>query len=273
MVYAVIGDQFGNEEQRYAYPTALYVRRTAQQLHARLGRKALLRAQALPDGRNLFEAYSTLPPHRDVFAWSSFLGAYLPLLEPLLQAKRWRRLRRARLHAYIRRDRVCDQIIRDLLGGSLSSEARKEVHIAYGSGAAVSSSGFGAPPAPQQRLLWRMQQVHHGLKVTMVDEYRTSQICSNCLVERLYAAKAPPPSLVSGRPDAAAMVRPIGEPCWKLRACPRCKNSQDTGPLVLHRDLNAARNIRACFLAEAEGGEGLRPQALRRAAPPPPDAQ
>jgi hypothetical protein len=240
MVYAVIGDR-ERVTSRYAMPTRTFVRRSGRAEAASAGEWVLARARA-SDGRTLLEATGSLPSRRDIGAWGAFLAAYLPLLDDLLRAKRSRRLRRTRFNQHLQRDRVLDQVIKELLGGSLSRAACSRTHVALGD-AKVCSTGFGHAPASQSRLHWRMVHVHK-IAVTTVDEFRTSRVCHRCQAAQLYPTKS------------------HGERLWKLRCCPKCRNTGGTGPLVMHRDYNAAMNIRACFLAAAAALD--RPAALRR---------
>jgi hypothetical protein len=240
MLYAVIGDDDAVQE-RYTLPTKNFRQRCRTSEAEELGVKCLKKV-TLSDGRTLWKAVSELPTARDVFAWSSFLAAYLPLLSDLLRAKRQRCLRRTRFDGHMKRDKVLDQTIRELLGGSLSLASRQKCHVALGAANAC-STGFGHASAPQGRFAWRLAKVHK-ISLTMVDEFRTSQVCHQCHVARLYKAK------VDGRK------------AWQLEACPNCRNVKGTGPRVWHHDFNGAMNIRYCFLEAIAGRE--RPFCMAR---------
>jgi hypothetical protein len=205
-----------------------------------------LKAVTLADSRTLFEAMLALPTHRDVFRWQEYLDAYLPLLDTLLEAKRRRKLRVNRLWGYNRRNHHCDVVIKELLGGSLSTERRKETLVAYGD-AAIVSTGFGYPPVSHKRLRYRLQVVHK-IRLLDVDEFRTSMVCNKCHAALLYEGK-----------DEKG-------PLWALRVCPHCLNPAGTGPKFWQRDRNAALNIEECALAFLRD-PACRPAGLARSNP------
>ena len=231
MIYAVYGTNVA-VEGRFAVPTAEFRRKCHTAEAQRLGEKHL-KAVSLEDGRTLWSAMGCLPTSRDVSRWDEFLLAYLPLLTNIVIAKRARCLRRTRFDAHIRRDRVLDQVIKQILGGSLKPSAKESTLVGLGA-AKVCSTGFGHASAPQGRLRFRLEKVHR-VSVTMIDEFRTSQVCSVCRCARLYKAKV------------------HGKKTWILEACPNCRNRAATGPQVLHHDLHGAMNIRHLFLEQMAG--------------------
>ena len=231
MVYAVYGTEMA-VEGRFAVPTAEFRQRCRTDKAKHLGEKHL-KSVSLNDGRTLWSAMNCLPTSRDIFQWDDFLAAYLPLLTDIIVAKRARCLRRTRFEAYIRRDRVLDQIIKQILGGSLRPFAKESTVVGLGDANAC-STGFGHAAAPQGRLRFRMEKVHR-ISVTMIDEFRTSQVCSMCRSARLYKAKL------------------HGRRSWILEACPNCRNRTATGPQILHHDLHGAMNIRHIFLEQSAG--------------------
>jgi transposase len=114
--------------------------------------------------------------------------------------------------------------------------------VAFGA-AKVCSTGFGHASSPQARLLHRLEKVHR-VKVTKIDKFCTSQVCSCCNMARLYKSKV------------------HGKRRWVLESCPNCRNEAGTGPKILHHDLHGAMNIRKIFLEEV-AGHG-RPQCFTR---------
>ena len=231
MIYAV----FGNDTEvqgRFAVPTSHFRKRCRTEDVKQQGEKNL-KSVKLDDGSSLWSAMNALPTCRDVTRWQDYLDAYLPLIDNIMLAKRARCLRRTRFDAYIRRDRVLDQIIKQILGGSLSP-SRKETTLVGLGAAKVCSTGFGHASAPQGRLRFRMEKVHR-INVTMIDEFRTSQVCSMCRIARLYKAKH------------------HGRKTWILEACPNCRCRNDTGPKILHHDFHGAMNIRHIFLEQMKG--------------------
>ena len=231
MIYAVYGTE-QLTEGRFSVPTANFRQRCHTAEAQALGEKCLKRV-ILDDGRNLLTAMSSLPSAKDVFQWRTFTDAYLPLLTIVALAKRSRCLRRTRFDSFIRRDMVLDQVIKEIVGGSLSRQACESTWVAFGA-AKVCSTGFGHASSPQARLLHRLEKVHR-VKVTMIDEFRTSQVCSCCNIARLYKTKV------------------HGKRRWILESCPNCRNDAGTGPKILHHDLHGAMNIRKIFLEQMAG--------------------
>lgn len=227
MVYAVYGSNQA-VEGRFAIPTADFRRRCHTDEAKRLGEKHL-KSVMVGEG-SLWSAMNSLPTARDISRWEDFLQAYLPIVTDIVFAKRARCLRRTRFDAHIRRDRVLDQVIKQIFGGSLKPAMRQSTHVGLGA-AKVCSTGFGHASAPQGRLRFRLEKVH-GVSVTMIDEFRTSQVCSTCRIARLYKAKV------------------HGKKSWILEACPNCRNRTATGPRILHHDFHGAMNIRHIFLEQ-----------------------
>jgi len=240
MIYAVHGTD-AHVEGRFTVPSNDFYRRCRTSEAQALGEKCLRRVM-LDDGRNLLAAVSTLPTSKDIFEWRAFTDAYLPILTSLLLAKRSRCLRRTRFDAYIRRDKVLDQVIKEIVGGTLRRQACESTYVALGA-SKVCSTGFGHASSPQCRLRFRLEKVHK-VHVTMIDEFRTSQVCSCCQEARLYKTK------VHGRRH------------WVLESCPNCRNNYGTGPKILNHDLHGAMNIRSIFLEQMAGR--ARPQCFTR---------
>lgn len=263
MIFAVVDEPPSSGVNRTTatirVPTSNFVDRTKRWKCQELGEASLRQTRtvnAQGEETTLYDACCSLPTYRDVFKWTSYLRCYLPILDDLLRCKRKRALRRAQYDQHLRRDKVLDQVIRQLTGGSLSPSSCRETHIALGSAAACCSSGRGHASAPLGRLRWRLEKVHK-IDVTLIDEFRTSQNCSTCREARLYSVRM------------TDRVRGICQPSWVLKACPMCRNTAGTGPKVWHRDLNAALNIRACFYALA--ARKPRPLYLERLRPRLPD--
>ena len=154
--------------------------------------------------------------------------------------------------------------------------------VAFGAANAC-STGFGYAPAPQGRLRHRLAKVH-GAQVTLIDEFRTSRVCSCCgeLLEQVH--KRPEAILASrAQRDAALLKKQVarGLPPRAAAAAPprrlftvvhgvlRCHNCQQTRTgksFFWHRDENAGRNIMAVYLSLADTGR--RPAPLTRPARP-----
>jgi hypothetical protein len=247
VLYALIDDPLApvDGQKKYSLPTASFAARTHRQKAAELGKK-VQQQEVLADGRALWRANTELPTRRDVL----FLVAYLFIMDALLRVKRRRCLRRSRFNQYLQRDKVIDQVPRELLGGSLAPAARQRAHIATGSAAKTCcSTGFGHAPVAMSRFGRRLQKVHR-VAATLADEFRTSKVCCTCLQAQLYHLRLRDPE--TGR----------RKPHWQLKARPLCRNPGKSGPRAWQRDFNGAVDIRSYFLAEARGE--LRPEALRR---------
>ena len=115
--------------------------------------------------------------------------------------------------------------------------------------------GFGYAPAPQKRLRRRLAQVHN-VKVTLINEYNTSQMCS-CCGNRLVDVRT------TIKKDGRPTCRPV---VWGVKRCERCVVRDRHGrhvPLFVDRDRNAARNILDIFMCLAM--RGIRPAPFVRA--------
>jgi hypothetical protein len=272
------------------------------------------RAYDLQDA-SLRPAMQALPCSRAYECWDAYLLAALPILGARLEALRLTCVRRTRFASYMRRDRELDRICKLLCGTSTRTERRAlEQRAAQGPGAQplptlvafgaanACSTGFGYAPAPQGRLRHRLAKVH-GARVTLIDEFRTSKVCSCCgsLLEKTYkslkaAAKSQAqkteaaerkriaaserssrePSARSRAPAARsrAPAAPVRAPrraprlttlVYGVRRCRFCE--EQTGrPLFWHRDVNAARNIMDVYVSLADTGK--RPTPLTRPAAP-----
>jgi transposase len=126
--------------------------------------------------------------------------------------------------------------------------------VAFGA-ANSCSTGFGYAPAPQARLRFRLAKIHKA-KVELVDEYKTSQMCSICSNRLSHA--------VSTHYDRETGIGKVVQLHAVLR-CPVCRNAKGA-PLFHHRDFNAAKNILSCYLSAASGN--LRPAAFSRVPSP-----
>ena len=147
--------------------------------------------------------------------------------------------------------------------------SQEETLVAFGA-ANSCSTGFGYAPAPQGRLRWRLEKIH-GARVTLIDEFRTSQVCNRCH-EQLKVPLAGHyewdiercPRLEKLR-DSRRLQRSLrrGNTFWKkklhgVRYCGTCRTAKGA-PQFWHRDFNAARNILSCYLSVASSGIDLRP--------------
>ena len=72
------------------------------------------------------------PYHPLKMCVKTFTDAYLPLLTTLVLAKQSRCLRRTRFDSFIRRDMALDQVINEIVGGSLSRNACESAWVAFG---------------------------------------------------------------------------------------------------------------------------------------------
>lgn len=195
----------------------------------------------------LWEELRRLPCNKDFLRWGDYVAAALPILDERIRAMQLRCVRRARFTSYMKRDKTLDSICHRLCGAEIRSSDKsivasdRPVLVAFGAANAC-STGFGYAPAPQSRLRRRLENIH-GARVSLIDEFRTSRACSAC----------------SSTLDA---VYSRGRKIHGVLKCPVCRSSPDMAPLHWHRDVNAARNIRAAYLSLAR--DGTRPQALSR---------
>ena len=88
-------------------------------------------------------------------------------------------VRRWKFRAYIFRDRTLDKNCQRCCLGTSGRRSSNSLPTLVAFGAANScSTGFGYAPAPQACLRRRMAK-SHGAYVRLIDEFRTSQCCSN----------------------------------------------------------------------------------------------
>jgi hypothetical protein len=186
-----------------------------------------------------FAAYQQLPCNRALEKWSDYLSALLPLLEELFHAYSSKKLRRERLSGYIARDKALDSICQKLAPKSQTTL------VAFGAASAC-SSGFGYAPAPQGRLRHRLK-FQAGARVSLIDEYYTSQRCHRChgRLDKVYLPLPEPPG-----------ARKL---CFGVLKCNACR-SPGGGALYHNRDINACHNIAFIFRELARIGE--RPAAF-----------
>ena len=234
-----------------------------------------------------------LPCSRAYEGWDAYLQAAIPLLKKRCEALQATCVRRARFMSYMRRDVELDRICRLLCGTTTRQERQARLEAAGGQslptlvafGAAnACSTGFGYAPAPQGRLRHRLARVH-GAEVTLVDEFRTSRVCS-CCGEPLEEVHRRPEAVLASRaqhdaallkkqvarrglPPSAATVTAPRRVFTVVHGVLRCRNCQQTRtgkPFFWHRDENAGRNIMAVYLSLANTGK--RPAPLTRPARP-----
>ena len=155
--------------------------------------------------------------------------------------------RRWRFDTAMNRDRSLDRLCRRICGGS--DDARPTL-VAFGAANAC-SSGFGYAPAPLKRLRHRLAAVH-GAKVTLIDEYHTSQRCCVCheQLEKVFGKR---------RPDDEKR-----SDLWGVRRCTnkKCERRKDVAQGYVHRDFNTAVNMLCIYFGLAK--ERKRPAAFRR---------
>jgi len=154
-----------------------------------------------------------LPCSRAYECWDAYLQAAIPLLKDRCEALQATCVRRARFMSYMRRDSELDRICKLLCGTTTRRRERLEAAggqslptlVAFGAANAC-STGFGYAPAPQGRLRHRLAKVH-GAQVTLIDEFRTSRVCSCCggLLEQVH--KRPEAILASRAQRDAALLK------------------------------------------------------------------
>ena len=156
-----------------------------------------------------------LPCSRAYECWDAYLQVAIPLLKDRCEALQARCVRRARFMSYMRRDSELDRICKLLCGTAARQERQERLEAAGGQslptlvafGAAnACSTGFGYAPAPQGRLRHRLAKVH-GAQVTLIDEFRTSRVCSCCggLLEEVH--RRPEAVLASRAQHDAAVLK------------------------------------------------------------------
>ena len=143
----------------------------------------LARARAPGGVTPLNEALQCVPSARvaSTNALQAHLRALAPLLGAWLGVHRVRAVRRARFRD-ASLDALCHRICghrRSRRDGSGVTPTPLPTLVAFGA-ASSCSTGFGYAPAPQKRLRLRRRLELHGARVSLIDEFRTSQMCSCC---------------------------------------------------------------------------------------------
>ena len=220
-----------------------YFRREAGTARAANFTASLQRQTFCADGVSLAEKLESLPCRRNIYEWRSYLDALLPVLSQALAVRRTKSLLRASFRCYMLRDKALDTICKRITAN------QRGTLVAFG-GANSCSTGFGHAPAPQGRLRWRLEKLH-GAKISIVDEYNTSQRCCLC------SSKLHHGTATHYRSDGSKYRMEIHH----VLCCSHCLTDKGVRK-YWHRDINAARNILACYLAEAQ--KLPRPEALRR---------
>jgi len=111
--------------------------------------------------------------------WSAYLSRVTLLLPIIFGAYEALGVRRWKFRAYIFRDRTLYNICQRCCLGKSGRRSSNFPPTLVAFGAANScSTGFGYAPAPQARLQRRMEKIH-GVYVCLIDEFHTSQCCSN----------------------------------------------------------------------------------------------
>lgn len=225
---------------------------------ARIHARRVLRSCRVTDEdgteASLLQKLCSLPSRRE--DWAAFCEAALPVLDTIARCFEKKSLRRQRFASYMKRDQALDELCKRIMGGKLRGPTGRKRYtpgqrgtlVAFGAANAC-STGFGYAPAPQERLRRRLEKIH-GARVFLVDEFRTSQLCCKCHQQ---LEKVTVQQRVRGK---LRRFQPHG-----LRRCATCHNEKGA-PLYCHRDVNAAKNILACFLSKATLGQ--RPEVFTR---------
>jgi hypothetical protein len=135
-----------------------------------------------------------------------------------------------------------------------------ETLIAFGA-ANVSSVGFGYAHAPQQRLRHRLQFIHN-CKVTLIDEWMTSQLLSEYDIEK-EKQKSPGKLSITKRylQTPHTDLKEVTEEeyksgKWKRMRCYQIYSVRygitNGRRVYVHRDVNAAKNIGAIYISLVE---------------------
>ena len=132
--------------------------------------KTLLSNTMIGDS-NLFDKLQMLTCRKDSKEWMNYLYHILPMMDKIIKTYQIKSLRRRRFQSFMKRDRALDAICKRI------TASKENVLVAFGD-ASSCHSGFGYAPAPQGRLRARLNL--HGAKVTLIDEYKTSQLCCLC---------------------------------------------------------------------------------------------
>jgi hypothetical protein len=131
--------------------------------------------------------------------------------------KRWR--------VYIQKQKTLTQICQELIG----RRNPRNVVFAYGMGRFnASSRGYKPAPANQRWVTNRLTKGLHA-KVININEYNTSQVCSNCFASRKLCAVG------SNRDPFPAQPGSIQKSHF-VRRCTLCRT-------IWNRDVNASRNM------------------------------
>ncbi|GAQ92588.1 hypothetical protein KFL_010640010, partial [Klebsormidium nitens] len=186
----------------------------------------------------------------------TFVSANLYCLVRFHTARRVRKLRRrVTIKKQIEVDRACKKIT-----------AGKKTVVAFGA-AQVDAGRTKRQCGPCESVKRRLSS-HHKATVVLIDEFRTSQVCSTCHSDvnkfavlkrqRVMEDGLPTVTEVGRREDEDGGGRTSYKTCHNVRACtnPLCR-------MVWNRDVNAARSIAWICMSIARG-EG-RPAEFTRA--------
>ena len=248
------GDSFtvSTKSERHMTGAARYARRTV----------SLLRKTCVEDS-TLYEHLQQLPPRRDLNEWSSYLQHVLPILDTIIATYEAKSLRRLRFQSFMKRDKTIDTICKRI------TASKENVLVAFGD-ANSCHTGFGYAPAPLGRLRKRLSLLH-GAKVTLVDEYNTSQYCCRCHHALLKPKVTHSRAKIEGSKSLTEKLERkhfkrisderYSEKPHGLRYCSFCWN-ESASPKFHHRDLNSAQNIMDIYLSLAKTGK--RPDVFLR---------
>ena len=142
-------------------------RRRAETKVKRLCRKTLVSST-----QTLDVALQNLPSSKTLRDFKVFLEAENRVRDEWLRLHRKRCVRRWRFDSYAFRDQSLDRLCQKITNGE------DDVIVAFGA-ANSCSSGFGYAPVGQKRLRHRLAAVHRA-RVSLIDEYKTSQKCCCC---------------------------------------------------------------------------------------------
>ncbi len=139
--------------------------------------------------------------------FGSYLSRLLPGLDSILTLFGSRKWRNAAFRCY----NLCQKLLHDVCK-KIRKNGKRTVVFFGAAKFATSSRGHMASP---RALILRALSRFPGVAVILVDEFRTSKICSKCR------------TLMDG---------PSPFDSWRLKTCPHCR-------IVWNRDVNAARNM------------------------------
>jgi hypothetical protein len=161
-----------------------------------------------------------------------------------------RRVRKLRRRVTVQKQREVDRVCAEITGG-------KKAVVAFGA-ASVGRGGAKGQCGPCEAVKRRLSS-HHGATVVMVEEFRTSQMCSTCLsglggfrvLRRRRITEDGVPTVSEGgrlSDEESGGGAKSYETCHNVRACtnPLCR-------IVWNRDVNAARNIAWICMSIARG--------------------